>query len=117
MDILEYQENALKTVAYPDDDVALDCTLAGLAGEMGEVFELWKKLRRGDYNVDGTLSIEKFQEFKEKTTKELGDLMWYIVVYAWLWSIDMNDVLTENIEKLSERQRNGTLHSSDREEE
>lgn len=114
MDIKEYQQHALETVAYPDDDVALDCTLAGLAGEMGEVFELWKKFRRGDYNENGIVSKDGYDYFKTQTTKELGDLFWYIVVYAWLWNIDLDVVLATNVEKLSKRKQNGTLHSSDR---
>lgn len=117
MDIKTFQYNALQTVNYANDDIALDCTLAGLAGELGEVFELWKKFRRGDAEKAGLSDITAYQQFKQETTKELGDLLWYIVVYAWLWDIDMDTVLETNNAKLKQRQQNGTLHSSNRAEE
>ena len=111
MDIKKYQEHALSTVAYKDDDTALDCVLAGLVGEMGEVFELWKKFRRFD-SEDSQQLKQVFDKFKSETTKELGDLFWYLVVYAWLWDIDLDSVLQTNIEKLAERKKNLTLHDS-----
>jgi NTP pyrophosphatase (non-canonical NTP hydrolase) len=108
MDLKEYQIHALSTMAYKDDDVALDCTLAGLVGEMGELHETWKKFRRKE-----DLSIEDFNNFIEQTTLELGDLLWYIVVYAHLWDIDLDLVLNNNIEKLSKRLENGTLYNTE----
>jgi len=116
MDIKTYQEHALSTVSYKDDDVALDCVLAGLVGEMGEVFELWKKFRRFDSDDSQQLK-EMFDLFKTNTTKEIGDLFWYLVVYAWLWDIDLDDVLQINIEKLSKRKAEGTLHDTSKRKE
>lgn len=49
----------------------MDNSIAGLAGEAGEVADMWKKIKFHslDYNDDT----------KEKLIKELGDICWYLV--------------------------------------
>lgn len=108
----EYAIEAKKTVAYKDDDQALDCVIAGLAGELGETLELWKKYRREDYKSEGISDIDAFRKFQKDTEKELGDLLWYITIYAHLWNIDMEDVAMTNVKKLRDRLDRGVLHAS-----
>lgn len=112
MDIKEYQDNAITTALFKDDDQALDCVIAGLMGELGEVMELWKKYRREDYTHQDISDLKAFETFQHQTALELGDLMWYIAVYAHLWNIDLGWSLEENLLKLRKRFDNGTLHSN-----
>lgn len=112
MTLTEYQNGAVETIAYENDDIALDCTIAGLIGELGELMELWKKYRRGDYKKEDVSEIDAFEEFQKNTALEAGDLLWYIAVYLYLWNIDMDKVGILNYEKLHERLDKDLLHAS-----
>jgi NTP pyrophosphatase (non-canonical NTP hydrolase) len=112
MDMNTYQATALSTASYKDDDQALLCTTAGLQGELGEAMEALKKYIREDDEKAGMPPIEAFKKFQSTTVKELGDLMWYIAVYAWIWDITLEDICTHNVSKLSDRVKRGVLHGS-----
>ena len=112
MNFTDYQEHATSTADFDDDDQALDCVLAGLTGELGEMMEAWKKYRRGDDVKAGMSEIGAFRKFKAKTILEAGDVLWYLSMYLYLWDIDLERVALMNLNKLSERQANGVLHGS-----
>lgn len=68
----------------------------GIAGEAGELLDQIKK--HAIYNKE--LDIENVKE-------ELGDLEFYMSGIRSILSIDRDDILSHNMEKLSKRYQNG----------
>jgi NTP pyrophosphatase (non-canonical NTP hydrolase) len=79
--------------------------MAGLSNEAGEVGGVLKKGLRGDYGVSpATNSV-----FLEKLSGELGDVAWYLAETCTQFGMDLENVLLDNLEKLRNRQSNGTI--------
>lgn len=64
----------------------------GLAGETGEVLEIFKKSIRDNKPID----LEHLYE-------ELGDVFWYLANLCTLFSISVESVMEKNIKKLERR--------------
>lgn len=96
MKLNEYQELAARTMATRGPDFNMRDGLAlcglGLAGESGEVVELLKKHLFHGHQLD-----------KEKVTKELGDVLWYLSQCARILDVTLEEVARKNIEKLAAR--------------
>lgn len=84
----DYQYNAM---LFRKDYPAIVDVL-GLAGEAGEVTELYKKFIRGD----GLLE-------KDKVLLELGDVLWYISAVAKHAGFTLEEVASANLTKLEDR--------------
>lgn len=67
----EYQEFTRTTAQYPSN-LAIAYTRLGFLGELGEVANKYKKVLRGDYELDAV---------KEDLIAESGDLLWYFIRY------------------------------------
>ena len=95
MDILEYQVKAQDTKQTPSTESSDKIVpLLGLAGEVGELLNEYKKLLRdGDAHV----------RFGDRLTEELGDLLWYIADTATQFGLDLNDVAERNLAKTRAR--------------
>lgn len=63
----DYQEFTRTTAQYPKEDAFL-YTQLGFIGEVGEVANKYKKVIRGDYELE---------DIKSELIKEVGDLIWY----------------------------------------
>lgn len=106
MTLNEYQAQAAKTALMKDDDERLLIYAAlGLTGEAGEVADKVKKILRDN---DGDFS----QLNKDEITKELGDVLWYVAIFAKSMGITLDDVATKNAEKLASRKSRGVLQGS-----
>ena len=95
----EYQETIIEvSKSYPifGTDKALPTYSVGLGEECGEVLGLLKRYFRGDDSVNSP-------EFKQKLTKELGDITAYLVLVAHTFDIGFEDVLIANVDKLKDR--------------
>lgn len=101
MELNEYQKLAMKTAIFPED-MGIYYASLGLAGEAGEIANKVKKFIR-----DG-----RTPEKEKQLAAELGDVLWYIACLSQTLSIDLEDVAKDNLYKLAERQRNGTLQGS-----
>ena len=112
MDFSEYQQKALATAAYDDDDQAFNCIFAGMMGELGELAEKWKKYKRNDDVKAGMSEIDAYRKFIAGTISEAGDLLWYLAMYLYLFDIDMDKVALTNLNKLRQRAESGVLHAS-----
>jgi len=77
----------------------MDNSIAGLAGEAGEVADMWKKIKFHN--------LEYNDETREKLIKELGDICWYLFSVADVLDISIEDVININIEKLKARHAHG----------
>ena len=95
----EYQKLAL-TTAIPHSNKLMDKTIwvMGISGEAGEVIEKWKKIVA---YKEGKISDEDRQELK----KELGDVVWYIAVFADSLGLSLDEVMQLNLDKLASRKR------------
>lgn len=98
MTLTGYQRLAMRTHpnlgASPRDDLALGAL--GLAGEAGEAVEIVKKHLYHGAELD-----------RDKLTKELGDVLWYVAALAAAAGIDLDVVAEANIAKLRARYPDG----------
>lgn len=89
----EYQRLALRTAGHREDQQqVLTYTALGLTGESGEVAEIIKKA----FYHGHALEVETL-------SKELGDVLWYVAVMASGLGLSLDEIASENIEKLRER--------------
>ena len=97
MTINEYQTLAMTTL---NKDLTNEQTLLngvmGLCGESGEVIDLLKKHLSQGHPLN-----------RDKMIEEIGDVAWYIAEIAYALGVDLETVLTKNIEKLKERYPEG----------
>jgi NTP pyrophosphatase (non-canonical NTP hydrolase) len=99
----EYQKQAL-TTAHNTYEPLMEKTIwaMGIAGEAGEVLEKWKKIVAYD---DGKITPEKVADLK----KELGDVVWYIAVFAHTLGLSLEEVMQLNVDKLKSRKQRGVI--------
>lgn len=95
MDIREYQVKAKETKQKPSTENSDSIVpLLGLAGEVGELLNEYKKfLRDGEAHV----------RFGDRLIEELGDLLWYLADTATQFNLDLNDVAERNLTKTRAR--------------
>lgn len=104
MDLNKYQEKATTTDTFGDQpldsllasDPAYTAKILGLVGESGEVAEKYKKIIR---DKQGKISPDD----REELVKELGDVLWYIALLAKYLGVSLEEVATQNLDKLSSR--------------
>jgi NTP pyrophosphatase (non-canonical NTP hydrolase) len=104
LELSEYQRLSRRTAEYPREHW-LTYPALGLAGEAGEVAEHAKKTLRDD---EGIISDER----RAAMSKELGDVLWYVAQLASELELELDDVASENLQKLFSRQRRGVLSGS-----
>lgn len=95
-DIDMYQHLAARTI---NKDLSITevekHALHGMVGEIGEIHSLYQKVYQG-HDMD-----------YEHLCKEIGDLCWFIAEFCTALSINLSDVMMENIEKLKKRYPEG----------
>jgi NTP pyrophosphatase (non-canonical NTP hydrolase) len=93
----EYQQRALTTLhRHPDRLMDTTISAMGISGEAGEVLEKWKKIVA--YR-EGIITDEDRKEL----SKELGDVLWYIAVFADNLGLSLDAVAAQNLAKLASR--------------
>ena len=97
MTINEYQRLAMTTLNPNLDkkDVLINGVM-GLCGEAGEAIDIVKKHLAQGHELD-----------RERLIGELGDIAWYLAETATVLDVDLEEVLTRNIEKLKRRYPEG----------
>ena len=98
-----YQSKALKSAVYPNRGKNIVYPVLGMNGEAGEVAEKVKKILR---DKNGQWS----EEDREAIKKEIGDVLWYCAAAADEFGLDLQDVAETNIDKLTNRLKNNTIH-------
>lgn len=102
----EYQKKALTTVLSTDDQFKdLLHWVLGINGESGEIAEKVKKIIR---DKKGVVS----EEDKKELAKEIGDVLWYLAVFAEELGVQLEDVAAQNLDKLQSRKQRGVLSGS-----
>ena len=104
MTFTEYQESAIKTAIYGEQNKIFYPAL-GLAGEAGEVCNKVKKIFRDN---NGQLTGEKRKEL----AAELGDVLWYCAALANDLELSLDIIAGINIAKLNSRKQAGTIGGS-----
>ncbi|MBR2621877.1 MAG: nucleoside triphosphate pyrophosphohydrolase family protein [Clostridia bacterium] len=97
MTINEYQRLAMTTLNPNLDkkDILINGVM-GLCGEAGEAIDIVKKHLAQGHELD-----------REKLIGELGDIAWYLAETATVLNVDLEEVLSRNIEKLKRRYPEG----------
>ncbi|MDL2363329.1 MAG: nucleoside triphosphate pyrophosphohydrolase family protein [Patescibacteria group bacterium] len=102
----EYEKLALTSVLSTGDPFKdLLHWVLGLNGEAGEVAEKMKKIIR-DKNSIIT------EEDKAEMAKEIGDVLWYLAVFAHDLGIPLESIAQQNLDKLKSRKERGALGGS-----
>jgi NTP pyrophosphatase (non-canonical NTP hydrolase) len=107
MFIKDYQIKAVSTAIYPKESKIAALSYCGLKlnGEAGEVAEQIGKAIRDD---GGRITKDR----KDKLTKELGDVLWYLAALSAELDLDLDVVAYTNLRKLKGRKDRGTLQGS-----
>ena len=97
MRVNEYQELAMATLnpELNKKDVLINSVM-GLCGESGEAIDIVKKWLAQGHELD-----------KERLTKELGDIAWYLAEAATALDLTLEQILQANIDKLKKRYPDG----------
>jgi len=103
MEFNEYQKLAHETAVYPEEE-AIVYTVLGLVNEAGEVAGKLKKWIRGDIPAGPAL-----QDILEK---ELGDVQWYLAETCTALGLDLGQIASNNLDKLSDRANRGVIRGS-----
>jgi len=97
----EYQAKAQATlISHPDPLMDKTIMVLGISGEASEIAEKWKKIIA--YR-EGVITPEDKQEM----AKEIGDVLWYLTLFADMLGLTMDDIATLNVEKLASRKVRG----------
>lgn len=94
MEFNDYQKLANRTL-YGNEQVLTNCAL-GLSSETGELIDLIQKYTFHGHELD-----------KQKLTKEIGDVLWYLSQIAEWADIPFEEPAAQNIEKLRRRYPDG----------
>ena len=93
----EYQDLAKRTMNLElDRQEMIFNGLLGLAGEVGEIHDYYKKHK-----------FQGHQLVVDHVKEELGDVMWYIALMCEALYLNLDDVMYDNIEKLKKRYPDG----------
>lgn len=107
MTLNEYQELAARTMK-PRRDLTDDLSdyILGLAGEAGELANTAKKMlyHGHDWNY-------------QKLLEECGDVMWYVAAVATVLGANLEDIASQNVEKLKKRYPQGYSNKRSRNRE
>ena len=97
MNVNEYQKLAMTTLnpQLNKKDVLINSVM-GLCGESGEAIDIVKKWLAQGHELD-----------KERLTKELGDIAWYLAEAATALDIPLEQIFQANIDKLKKRYPDG----------
>jgi NTP pyrophosphatase (non-canonical NTP hydrolase) len=114
MELREYQTKAMSTAIYPRHGVAgLAYVSLGLNGEAGEVAEVIKKIIRDDeVSTDRSKLDDAIDNKLADLSKEIGDVLWYVAALCTELGLDMNQIASDNIEKLQSRKNRNVIKGS-----
>ena len=106
LEINEYQKKAHKTACYMGKENGdFRYPVMGLAEEAGEVCGKFAKAVR---DANGIIDGDRREEIK----KELGDVCWFVAEISTLLSLDLEEVMQGNLDKLASRAARGVIHGS-----
>lgn len=103
---LDYYQGQARSTAFFPEKLKLEYLTIALAGEAGEIAEKVKKIIRDKGSV-------LTDEDKAALALELGDVLWYVAVFAAnICNWPLSEVAAANLRKLESRKERGTLSGS-----
>lgn len=98
----DYDDLVRVSKIYPKNRV-IEYPVLGMCGETGEVAEKVKKVIRDNHNKYDAST-------KAAILKELGDVLWYLVAAAQDLGYSFDDVIANNMAKVTNRIETKTQH-------
>lgn len=98
----DYDDLVRVSKIYPKNRV-IEYPVLGICGETGEVAEKVKKVIRDNHNKYDAAT-------KAAILKELGDVLWYLVAAAQDLGYSFDDVIANNMAKVTNRIETKTQH-------
>lgn len=89
----------LESGPIPLNFAQMDTAVSGIAGEAGEINDLWKKVKFHGKPWN--------EENRDKMVSEASDMMWYMAKFLNQLGITMEEVIDFNIDKLVARYPGG----------
>jgi NTP pyrophosphatase (non-canonical NTP hydrolase) len=83
-------------VPHSDPTDRIHNAVLGLAGEAGEIADAWKKHVYHGHGLDAGEMVN-----------ELGDVLWYVTLFADALGVPLGRIMERNIEKLAKRYPDG----------
>jgi NTP pyrophosphatase (non-canonical NTP hydrolase) len=106
MTLDEYQKRALQTAVFNDDEFKDTAHwVFGITGEAGEIAEKMKKIIR---DKDGIIN----KADKQELVKEVGDVLWYLAVFAKQLNVSFEEIGRVNLDKLQSRKDRDVIKGS-----
>lgn len=97
MNIRDYQTLSVRTMNKElTKEQQISNMVFGANGELGEVTDILKKYLYQGHRIN-----------KQHLAEEIGDTLFYIVNLCTLFSLDIEDILQGNVDKLRKRFPNG----------
>jgi len=97
VNIKEYQEACLRTAKVMDDKDKEVCNWGlGIVGEAGDVASCIKKV-----------VFHENYAVKDGIRENIGDMMWYTAMVCNFYGWSLDEILSENLEKLNKRYASG----------
>lgn len=100
------QLNIAKGYTKYDDLLCYQASLDNRASE--GIIKAMEKLKKAVRDNESVITEEMKQDLK----KELGDVLWYLAVFADHLDIKLQDIADLNLQKLADRQRRNKLSGS-----
>lgn len=92
----DYQRMARRTAGSERNYEKREEALLGLAGEVGEMCDHYKKFKHQGHDID-----------YDHMAEEAGDVLWYLAEIADALDVTLEDIARRNIEKLLKRYPDG----------
>lgn len=80
----------------------METAVAGIAGEAGEINDLWKKIKFHGLDWDETQ--------KTKMVSEIGDMYWYLMQASISLGVSPIEMMQKNLEKLQIRHKGNSFN-------
>ena len=116
MNARDYQKKAHDFASYGENPMY---PALGLAEEVGEVCGKVAKFIRKHGGIDPMTTRYELEnkvtvtddelKFRKDISKEIGDTMWMLAELCTIYGLDMGEVMSENIEKLTDRRERGVI--------
>lgn len=98
--IKEYQEACNKSACVLEDKDKQICFWGlGIAGEAGDVASCIKKV-----------VFHENDKLKDGIRENIGDMMWYTAMICNFYGWELDEILSENLEKLNKRYSSGKFN-------
>ncbi|HTK05992.1 MAG TPA: nucleoside triphosphate pyrophosphohydrolase family protein [Ktedonobacteraceae bacterium] len=96
MEITEYVREVHRTCSITEPRDLLTISALGIGGEAGEVVDHLKKVLYHGHDLD-----------TNALCKEIGDLLWYLILLCETTGLTLDEVMQANVEKLRKRYPEG----------